>query len=69
MQTYPLNRYVLIQQNPKADRRNRAYYAFRKALYGMNKRIASKVEWISYKNQVMSYYDKTEEVFYEILTN
>lgn len=69
MQRYPLNRYVLVQQNPKADRRNRAYYAFRKALIGLANRIASKVEQVSYRNQVMSRYDKTEEVFYEILSN
>lgn len=69
VERYPLNRYIIVQQNPKADRRNRAYYAFKRALRRIKTQVVSKVEIVSYRNQIMSRYDKTEEVFYEILSN
>ncbi len=66
---YPLNQYIFVNQNPAADKRNRAYYAFKKALQVITKAVVSRTETVSYKNQALSLYDKREVVFYEMMSN
>ncbi len=65
---YPLNRYVYVHQNPAAEARNRNYQVFKKALSSRFRRRASSTETVRYRNQEQSFYDKSETVFYEILS-
>ncbi len=66
-QLYPLNNFIIIYQNASSDRRNRNYYLFKKQFDYLTEK-ASKREIVSYKNKQQSFYDKTENVFYEILS-
>lgn len=66
---FPLNRYLIVYQNPPSEKRNYNYLVFKKRFKGFKKTIASKTETVAYRNQIMSVYDKTETFFFEILNN
>jgi superfamily I DNA and/or RNA helicase len=64
---FPLNKYIIIYQNPKSRHHN--FTKFKRSLNNFENSIARKTETVSYKNQHQSWYDKTEVFTYEILTN
>jgi len=64
---FPLNKYIIIYQNPKSRHHN--FTKFKSSLNNFDKLIARKTETVSYRNQQQSWYDKTEVFTYEILTN
>jgi DNA replication ATP-dependent helicase Dna2 len=67
MENYPLNRYLLIYQNPV--NRDHNFGKFKKQLKNFEKSIARKSETVSYRNAAQSNYDKSETFTYEILAN
>jgi hypothetical protein len=71
MDKFPLNRYVLLYQNSSLEKRNRTYSVFKKLVSRLKpiNNDMPKTETITYRNAEMSHYDKTETVFYEILSN
>jgi len=69
MEKYPLNKYILIFQNSSLEKRNRSYKLFKQMLPKLSSVSMPKIEKVSYHNTMLSNYDKTETVFYEILSN
>jgi DNA replication ATP-dependent helicase Dna2 len=67
MENYPLNRYLLIYQNPVQSHHN--FSKFKKQLRVLEKSIVRKSETVSYRNAAQSRYDKSESFTYEILSN
>lgn len=64
---YPLNKYLLVYQNPVHRHHN--FTKFKTHLKGLDKSIIRKSETVSYKNSAQSWYDKSETFTYEILSN
>lgn len=64
---YPLNKYVLVYQNPVHRHHN--FTRFKNHLKGIDHSIVRKSETVSYKNSNQSWYDKSETFTYEILSN
>jgi hypothetical protein len=64
---YPLNKYVVIYQNPVQRHHN--FTRFKKELKEINKNNIRKTETVSYKNSDNSWYDNSETFTYEIITN
>jgi hypothetical protein len=67
---YPLNKFVLVFQNSSMEKRNRSYVIFKKLV----RRLQSvteypKTETVIYRNAIMSNFDKSETVYYELLSN
>lgn len=69
IEKYPLNKYVLIYQNSALEKRNRTYINFKKLVPVLCSISEPKIETIRYRNAALSKYDKTETVYYEILSN
>jgi len=69
METYPINRYVLIYQNSSMEKRNKTYHTFKKLVPGLSSVSKPRTERVVYSNSLMSYYDNSEDVYYEILSN
>lgn len=67
VQKYPLNKYVLLYQNPVNKHHNFAKFKF--TLQHFKKVVAKKSETVSYKNTDTAWEPKTERFTYEILTN
>lgn len=67
VERYPLNRYLLIYQNP--IHRHHNFGKFKKQLKHLEKSFVRESETVSYKNASQSIYDKTESFTYEILGN
>lgn len=67
---YPLNKYILVFQNTSIEKRNRSYIIF-KMLVPRLQSITEypKTEKVIYRNALMSNFDKSEEVYYELLSN
>lgn len=66
---HPLNKYILIFQNTATEKRNRSYNMFKKLVPRLKSITQPKTETIVYRNAVMSNFDKSETVFYELLSN
>ena len=67
---YPLNKYVLIFQNTAVEKQNRTYVIFKKLIPRLqNVTNNPKTEKITYKDATISNYDKTETVYYELLSS
>lgn len=64
---YPLNKYVLVYQNPVHRHHN--FTRFKNYLKGIDHSVVRKSETVSYKNSNQSWYDKSETFTYEILSN
>lgn len=64
---YPLNKYVLVYQNPVHRHHN--FTRFKNHLKGIYHSVVRKSETVSYKNSNQSWYDKSETFTYEILSN
>jgi DNA replication ATP-dependent helicase Dna2 len=64
---YPLNKYLLVYQNPVHRHHN--FTKFKTHLKRLDKSIVRKSETVSYKNSNQSWYDKSETFTYEILSN
>jgi len=69
MEKYPLNKYILIFQNSSLEKRNRSYKLFKQMVPKLTSISMPKIETVSYHNTILSNFDKTETVFYEILSN
>lgn len=67
VQRYPLNKYILIYQNPVHRHHN--FSKFKGHLKNLNNSIVRKSESVSYKNSAQSWYDKSETFTYEIISN
>jgi hypothetical protein len=68
--SFPLNKYVLVFQNSSIEQRNRSYIQFKKLVPRLRSLLEQpKTEKIIYRNAIMSNFDKSEEVFYELLAN
>lgn len=67
VQRYPLNKYILIYQNPVHRHHN--FSKFKGHLKNLNNSIVRKSESVSYKNSAQSRYDKSETFTYEIISN
>ena len=67
VERYPLNRYLLVYQNP--IHRHYNFGKFKKQLRHLEKSIVRRSETVSYRNASQSTYDKTESFTYEILGN
>lgn len=67
VQRYPLNKYILIYQNPVHRHHN--FSKFKGHLENLNNTIVRKSESVSYKNSAQSWYDKSETFTYEIISN
>ena len=67
---YPLNKFVLVFQNSSMEKRNRSYVIFKKLVPRL-KSVTEfpKTEKVIYRNAIMSNFDKSEEVYYELLSN
>ena len=67
---FPLNRFILVFQNSALEKRNRSYNSFKKLVPRLRSITEfPKVETVMYRNAIMSKYDKSETVFYELLSN
>lgn len=66
-QQYPLNKYILIYQNPVHRHHN--FSKFKGHLKHLSNTIVRKSESVSYKNSAQSWYDKSETFTYEIISN
>jgi superfamily I DNA and/or RNA helicase len=66
--SYATSRFVAVYQNSALENRNRWWNLFKKLVPRLNI-VSSKTEIIVYKNAVMSNYDKSETVYYELLSN
>lgn len=67
---YPLNKFVLVFQNSSMEKRNRSYIIFKKLVPRLQSVTEyPKTETVVYKNAVMSNFDKSETVYYELLSN
>lgn len=66
---YPTNRFIMIYQNSALEVRNKTYNTFKKLVPGLSSISKPRTEVISYSNSIMSNYDTTENVYYEILSN
>jgi superfamily I DNA and/or RNA helicase len=64
---FPLNRYILLYQNP--INRHHNFSKFKEELKGLRNSIVRKTETVYYKNAHQSWYDKSEKFTYEIITN
>lgn len=67
--SYPLNKYIMIYQNSSIEKRNRSYNVFKKLVPRLTSVTEPKTETITYRNAIMSNFDKSETVFYELLSN
>jgi len=69
--TFPLNKYILIYQNSSLEKRNRSYNIFKKLIPRLQPKSGNmpRIETVTYRNVEMSIYDKKEDVLYEILSN
>lgn len=67
VEMYPLNKYIVIYQNPVNKYHN--FVKFKKELKDINKTIVRNTETVSYKNSESSWYDASERFTYEIITN
>jgi hypothetical protein len=67
---YPLNKFVLVFQNSSMEKRNRSYIVFKKLVPRLQSATEHpKTETIVYRNAIMSNFDKSETVYYELLAN
>lgn len=67
---YPLNKFVLVFQNTSMEKRNRSYVIFKKLVPRLQSVTEfPKTEKVIYRNAIMSNFDKSEEVYYELLSN
>jgi superfamily I DNA and/or RNA helicase len=66
---HPLNKYILIFQNSSMEKRNRTYSIFKKLVPRLASVTKPKIETVTYRNAVASNFDKSETVFYELLSN
>jgi hypothetical protein len=67
---YPLNKFVLVFQNSAMEKRNRSYVIFKKLVPRLQSVTEyAKTERVVYRNAVMSNFDKSEDVYYELLSN
>jgi DNA polymerase III delta prime subunit len=64
---FPLNKYIVIYQNPVQRHHN--FTRFKKELKEINKNNIRKTETVSYRNIGNSLYDSSETFTYEIITN
>lgn len=64
---YPLNKYIIIYQNPVNKFHN--FSKFKNTLSNIDKVIVRKSETVSYRNNENSWYDNSEKFTYEIITN
>ena len=67
---YPLNKFVLVFQNSSLEKRNRSYVIFKKLVPRLQSVTEyPKTETVIYRNAIMSNFDKSETVYYELLSN
>jgi superfamily I DNA and/or RNA helicase len=66
---FPLNKYVLVFQNSSFEKRNRTYNIFKKLVARLVSVTQPKTETVVYRNAIMSNFDKSETVYYELLNN
>jgi hypothetical protein len=66
---FPLNKYVLVFQNSSLEKRNRTYNIFKKLVPRLVSVNQPKTETVVYRNAIMSNFDKSETVYYELLNN
>lgn len=66
---FPLNKYILVFQNSSLEKRNRTYNIFKKLVPRLVGVTQPKTETVVYRNAVMSNFDKSETVYYELLNN
>lgn len=66
---FTLNKYILVFQNSSLEKRNRTYNIFKKLVPRLVSVTQPKTETVVYRNAVMSNFDKSETVFYELLNN
>ena len=66
---FPLNKYVLVFQNSSLEKRNRTYNIFKKLVPRLVSVNQPKTETVVYRNVIMSNFDKSETVYYELLNN
>lgn len=66
---YPLNKYVLVFQNSSIEKRSRSYNIFKKLVPRLASITQPKTETVIYRNALMSNFDKSETVYYELLSN
>jgi superfamily I DNA and/or RNA helicase len=64
---YPLNKYIIVYQNPVNKFHN--FSKFKNTLSNIDKVIVRKSETVSYRNTENSWYDNSETFTYEIITN
>jgi hypothetical protein len=67
---YPLNKFVLVFQNSSMEKRNKSYVIFKKLVPRLQSVTEyPKTETVTYRNAIMSNFDKSETVYYELLSN
>ncbi len=64
---FPLNKYIAIYQNSAIEKRNRTYCIFKKLVPRLVSITQPKIETVGYRNSIASNYDKSEDVFFELL--
>ncbi|QXP69312.1 AAA family ATPase [Polaribacter sp. R2A056_3_33] len=67
IEKHPLNKYILIYQNPVNKFHN--FSKFKNIITNLNNVIVRKSETVSYRNTENSWYDTSETFTYEIITN
>jgi hypothetical protein len=67
VENYPLNKYIILYQNPVNKHHN--FTKFKNALNNIDKIIVRNSETVSYKNNESNWYDSSETFTYEIITN
>lgn len=67
---YPLNKFVLVFQSSLLEKRNRSYIIFKKLVPRLQSITEfPKTERVIYRNEIMSTFDNSEDVYYELLSN
>ncbi|NDC17290.1 MAG: hypothetical protein EBZ92_05050, partial [Actinobacteria bacterium] len=69
LDNFPLNKYILVFQNSSLEKRNRTYNLFKKLVPRLVSVTQPKTETVVYRNTIMSNFDKSETVYYELLNN
>ncbi|MGI9191171.1 MAG: AAA domain-containing protein [Chitinophagaceae bacterium] len=70
MAQFPLNKYVLVFQNSSIEKRNRSYTIFKQLVPRLQSiHHGPKIETVIYRNAILSNFDKSEDVYYELLSH
>lgn len=66
---YPLNKFIVICQNPAIEKRNRNYSIFKKLVPRLSPIASPKTQTVGYLDALTEAFDRSETVYYELLSS